>query len=309
MVFYILDNKEYNVLSSKYIFFRRMKILLIGHSIIDHLENKTDANPGGVYYSTLGFLSCFKPNDRLSLLTGTNSSSFELFERLYKQIDLSLSEDVLEMPEVFLHTSGESERREVYKNIAGNLSFSKLENLSRFDGILINMITGFDISLTQLKWLRENYSGLIYLDVHTLSRGLDEKGNRKFRQIPNVEEWLACVDILQCNENELSTIRYSNAEKSAAEWILEKGIKLLIITKGENGALLYTRENGINFLKINGEKITAKNKIGCGDIFGATFFYSYIRTRDCKRTLEFANHAGAVAASTIDLFNCVRLPL
>ncbi len=286
-----------------------MKILLIGHSIIDHLENKAEANPGGAFYSTLGFLSCFKPNDRLSLLTGKNAESLPLFERLYSKIDLSLSEDVLEMPEVFLHTSGESERREVYRNIAGNLSFAKLENLSRFDGILINMITGFDISLKQLKWLRENYTGLIYLDVHTLSRGLDEEGKREFRQIPNVEEWLACVDILQCNENELSTIRYSNDEKSAAKWILEKGVKLLIITRGKNGALLYTRENGINSLKINGEKIAAENKIGCGDIFGATFFYSYIRTRDSKHSLESANHAGAVAASTADLSNFIKLTL
>lgn len=287
-----------------------MKILLIGHSIIDHLENKADANPGGVYYSTLGFLSCFKPNDRLSLLTGTNSSSFELFERLYKQIDLSLSEDVLEMPEVFLHTSGESERREVYKNIAGNLSFSKLENLSRFDGILINMITGFDISLEQIKWLRENYSGLIYLDVHTLSRGLDEKGNRKFRQIPNVEEWLNCVDILQCNESELKTIYDRQSEEVSAQWILNCGVKILIITKAENGTVAFFRnERGIDFLKINGEKIVVKNTIGCGDIFGATFFYSYIRSRDCKRSLEFANHAGAVAASTADLSNFIKLTL
>lgn len=287
-----------------------MKILLIGHSIIDHLENKADANPGGAYYSTLGFLSCFKPSDRLALLTGKNAESFPLFERLYSRIDLSLSEDVLEMPEVFLHTSGETERREVYKNIAGNLSFSKLENISWFDGILINMITGFDISLNQLKWLRENYSGLIYLDVHTLSRGLDEKGKREFRRIPNIEEWLGCVDILQCNESELKTIHVSAVDENSALWILNHGVKLVIITKAINGAIAYFKsENGLDFLKIKGEKIVVKNTIGCGDVFGATFFSSYIRSRDCKRSLEFANHAGAVAASTIDLFNCVRLPL
>ncbi|MDP3581328.1 MAG: carbohydrate kinase family protein, partial [Ignavibacteria bacterium] len=240
----------------------------------------------------------------------TNSTGFELFEPIYKQIDLSLSEDVLEMPEVFLQTSGESERREVYKNIAENLSLAKLENLSQFDGILINMITGFDISLTQLKWLRENYSGLIYLDVHTLSRGLDEEGKREFRQIPNIEEWLSCVDILQCNDSELKTICDTQTEEGFAYWVLEQGIKLLIITKAENGAVVYfNNKSGLDFLKINGEKIVVKNTIGCGDIFGATFFYSYIRTRDCKHSLEFANHAGAAAASTIDLFNCVRLSL
>lgn len=287
-----------------------MKILLIGHSIIDHFEDDEDAKPGGVYYSTLGFLSCCNPADRLLLLTGWNSKRFSLFKRLYSKIDLSLSEEILDMPEVFLQTSGKTERREVYKNIAGNLSFAKLENLSRFDGILINMITGFDISLEQIKWLRKNYSGLIYLDIHTLSRGLDEKGNREFRLIPNAEEWLACVDILQCNETELKTIYNVEKEELAAEWIIGKGIKTLIITKAEKGSAAYFKnEGGIEFWKINGEKITAKNKIGCGDIFGATFFSSYIRSRDSILSLEFANHAGAVAASTADLPNYNKLTL
>ncbi|MBI3125363.1 MAG: carbohydrate kinase family protein [Ignavibacteriales bacterium] len=287
-----------------------MKILLIGHSIIDHLENQENAYPGGVYYSTLGFLSYLKPNDRLALLTGKNSKSFALFEPLYSKVDLSLSDDVLEMPEVFLHTSGKSERREVYKNIAENLSLAKLENLSQFDGILINMVTGFDISLTQLKWLRESYTGLIYLDVHTLSRGLDENRKREFRPIPNIEEWLSCIDFLQCNESELKTIYDSAIEESAAEWILHRGVKTVIITKAKNGVAAYFRKGEeIDYLKINGEKIVVKNTIGCGDVFGATFFSSYIRNRNNKLSLEFANHAGAVAASTVDLYNCTRLPL
>jgi hypothetical protein len=49
-----------------------MKILLIGQSIIDHFDEASEAKPGGVYYSILGFLSSFKPNEQLVLLTGKN---------------------------------------------------------------------------------------------------------------------------------------------------------------------------------------------------------------------------------------------
>jgi hypothetical protein len=288
-----------------------MKILLIGHSIIDHLENKPDEiRPGGAFYSTLGFLSCFKPNDRLSLLTGINSKSFALFKRLYSQIDLSLSEEILEVPEVFLQTSGTSERREVYKNIAEKLSLAKLEHLSMFDGILINMITGFDISLEQIKWLRKNYPGLIYLDVHTLSRGLDESGKRDFRTIPHIEDWLKFVDMIQCNESELKTIYNTQTEEKVAKWILKHGIKSLIITKAEKGSTVYfKKEKGIEVVNIAGEKIVVKNKIGCGDVFGAVFFYSYIGSHDNRFSLTKANHAEAVAASTSNMFNCMRLSL
>lgn len=286
-----------------------MKILLIGHSIIDHHGETGETKPGGVYYSALGFLSSFKPNDRLMLLTGKNSKNSGLFGTLYSNVDLSLSDEIDDMPEVFLYTSGENERREVYKNISGKLNLEKIKDFSGFDGIMINMITGFDITLEQLKWIRKNYNGLIYLDVHTLSRGFDEDGRREFRMIPQIEEWLSCIDILQCNESELKTTCSFEKEEDSAEWIFRKGAKTLLITKAHNGAVLFSDKKGSNKIKVNGEKIAVKNKVGCGDIFGATFFYTYIVTHDKKLSLEFANHAGALAASIPDLFNCVSIPL
>jgi len=47
-----------------------------------------------------------------------------------------------------------------------------------------------------------------------------------------------------------------------------------------------------------------KNKIGCWDVFGATFFYSYIGAHDIIQSLYIANKAGAYAAFTAELFNC-----
>ena len=79
-------------------------------------------------------------------------------------------------------------------------------NLNLFDGILINMITGFDFNLEQIKEIRNVYKGLIYIDVHTLSRGLDKNLKREFRLIPFFNEWASSVDIIQVNESELRTI-------------------------------------------------------------------------------------------------------
>jgi hypothetical protein len=122
-----------------------MKILLVGHSIVDHLDEsgKEISKPGGIFYSLLGISSSTKIEDEIFLLTGWNQKTIHLFEKLYSIANLTIANKVEEMPDVFLKTSGEGEREETYKNLSTRLSIEKISNWNQFDGILINMITGF----------------------------------------------------------------------------------------------------------------------------------------------------------------------
>lgn len=281
-----------------------MKIILIGHSIIDHFEGPEIeiSKPGGIFYSLLGIFSLAKAEDEIFLLTGWNKDTINLFEKIYSKTNLTFAHKVEVMPEVFLNISGKGEREETYKNLSSQLSIEKIIGWNQFDGILINMITGFDISLDQLKTIRKEFNGTIYFDVHTLSRGVGLNMGREFRPIPQINEWLANIDILQCNENELNTIVQSKTEIESAVEIIRSGVKIIIITKGEKGVNLYFDSNGeINSCFVNPIKIKAVNKVGCGDIFGAVFFYSYISTRDVNESLKLANKAGAAAASIKDI--------
>lgn len=281
-----------------------MKILLIGHSIIDHFDESGNeiSKPGGIFYSSLGILSLVKPEDEIFLLTGWNQKTIHLFEKLYSKANLTFANKIEEMPEVLLKTSGEGERKETYKNLSSQLSIDQVKDWDQLDGILINMITGFDISLDQLKTIRKNFTGTIYFDVHTLSRGVGINMQREFRPIPNVKDWLANIDILQCNENELNTIVQNKTEIESAVEIIRLGVKIVIITKGNKGAHLHYDSNGeIKSYFMNAVKINTVNKVGCGDIFGAVFFYSYISTGDVFKSLELANKAGASAASIKDI--------
>ncbi|MCX6175616.1 MAG: carbohydrate kinase family protein [Ignavibacteriales bacterium] len=281
-----------------------MKIILIGHSIIDHFEGTEEkiSKPGGVFYSTIGINSIKKSTDQIYLLSGWNRKSFHLFQDLYSKVELDRTNKLINIPEVYLKISSESEREETYKNMTENLSIKSVSNWNIFDGILINMITGADISLEQIKYIRNNFKGIIYFDVHTLSRGVDNKMKREFRLIPSVNEWLSCINILQCNENELETIVQYQNEINSAEKILSSGPNILIITKGERGAQVYCQFKGeVKNLFVNAIEVNSVNKIGCGDIFGAVFFYTYISTNDIYISLNRANKAGAVAASRNDL--------
>ena len=281
-----------------------MKFLLIGHSIIDHIEKYEEKNlkPGGIYYSALGMSACSNKKDTIHLLTGYNDVAKNIFSPVYTRMDLSLCTLLESMPEVILKVSNAGEREEVYRNISPQLDLSSLKNFNLPDGILINMITGYDITPNNLKWIRSLYNCPIYFDVHTLSRGLDNEMKRKFRPIPQISEWLSNVDILQCNENELKTITAIEPLEKAAEFIFSYGVKILIITKAEKGVEAFSLENNsVSIFIIPPVEIETKNKIGCGDIFGAVFFYNYISTQNVFLSLNKANKAGAIAASIENL--------
>lgn len=282
-----------------------MKLLAIGHSVEDHIleDDKEKINPGGIFYTALALMNFIETGDEIYLNTAVQKENYNLFEDVYRNFKSSYLKFVEKIPKVYLTLHNFKERGETYESMSQSLEV-ETKNLNSFDGILINMITGFDISLNQLKEIRKNYSGLIFLDVHTLSRGLDENLKREFRRIPNFIEWASSVDILQANENEILTMSDNLNEREIAEEILTYGTKIFIVTKGKLGARLYSRKDDELISIFNSSlKIENKNMIGCGDVFGTVFFYHYIKTKDLVGSLHLANVAAGCAASYTDLKN------
>ena len=277
-----------------------MKILLLGHSIIDKIEkgSQLQISPGGIYYSLLGLLSVINKSDQVFLLTGYNKKSIHLFNNLFSGVDLTYSDELNSLPEVLLQLPEDEERNEIYTNLSTELNLSKIDNWNLFDGILINMITGFDISLDRLKQIRKNFNGVIYFDLHTLSRGVDNNMMRKFRTVPHAGEWISNVDILQCNDNELSTLSTETNRSEIIKSVLKHGLKFLIVTRGKHGAELFYLENSnLRSITKPASNVNVVNKIGCGDIFGAVFFYNYLCQRDTADSLKMAVQSAGKAVS------------
>ena len=270
-----------------------MKYLIIGHSVEDHIHynGKNLIKPGGIFYSALSLLNFKDDEDEIFLNTYIQKDNYNLFLDVYEKFDKKYITSVERIPKVYLNVHDNKERGETYENITANLEI-KADNLNDFDGILINMITGFDVSLEQLKQIRKNYKGTIFLDVHTLSRGLDENYRRNFRIIPQFNEWAESIDILQANENEIKTLFNIEDELSIVKKILDCGVKIFILTKGEKGARIFSlRKREIISMFVPAIKVEIKNKIGCGDVFGSVFFYSYIKTKNIGNALRLANIA------------------
>ena len=276
-----------------------MNFLIVGNSVVDKIreKNKTIIKPGGIYYSAASLITQIKPSDKLFLLSAIDKKNKHLFDDIYSRVEQKYLNIVDSIPEVELTINTENERKEIYSHLGSNLNLH-LDNPNQFSGILINMITGFDISLQQLKEIRKNYHGLIYFDVHTLSRGVDEKLRRTCRRIENFNQWAECIDILQVNESELQTLSDENDETKIIEEIFGYNVQQILITRAEKGASVYFREkNAIKKYDVNALRVEVINKVGCGDVFGAVYFYNYIQNKNILSALEKANLFAGVSTT------------
>lgn len=286
-----------------------MKLLIIGHSVADVIVKPGESRlqPGGLFYTASTLCEFASDEDELFLCTQIDKNHFKLFENVYTGFDLSLSEEVSSIPTVELMVDGASERHEHYKNISSKLNIN-MDKLPDTDGILINMVTGFDIDLKQLKELRKRNNSLIYFDVHTFSRGLDEDMNREFRVIPEFHKWAENIDILQCNENELLTLSKTDDELEIINEMLETGIRIICLTKGKKGVrIFYKNKNEIASYYRATKNISINNTVGLGDGFGAAFFYSYISNNNLFSAADTAASTAEFLASINDLSDFSKL--
>ena len=263
-----------------------MNLLIIGSSVVDEVyqNNIIEIKAGGIFYTIVGLL--FSSNYKMNIDLLTNySDDFEFyFKPIYNQVNLIKHSLNNFMPNVKLNVYEEREREETYSGFANSLTIHNEMELNNYDAILINMISGIDISLEEIKKLRKLFKGIIYLDIHSLARGFDDQNKRVFRQIEHSAEWLNSADIVQCNENELFTLGNSRNKDLIIDQALKTNLKHLIVTKGKNGADIYSNTQSIS--QETSSTINAINTVGCGDIFGAVFFSSYISTNDINLSLK-----------------------
>jgi hypothetical protein len=286
-----------------------MNFLIIGHSVVDKIKDKglVSIKPGGIFYTVASLLSQLQNDEKLYLCSEIDEENENLFKGLYNLVEKEYLRFIDSIPKVELIIENISERKETYSQISRNLTLPR-NNLNRFDGILVNMISGYDISLTQIQKLREKYDGLIYFDVHTLSRGVDENLNRNFRRIENFNKWAECIDILQANESELLTLSDKKDEVQTIEELFICGVKQVIITRAERGATVFFREND-RIIKYHKDALQVNliNKVGCGDVFGAVYFYNFIKNKNVTLAIEQANLFAGISTTYSDIKDFLNL--
>ena len=117
------------------------------------------------------------------------------------------------------------------------------------------------------------------------------------KKIP--EDLLKEIDILTPNKIELETLTGKklnsiNSIKKASYELLNKGIKAIVVTLGEKGALIVKED----FTKlIPSIKVKAVDTTGAGDAFNGALAFFLAKGKDLKEAVYFANIVAAITTT------------
>lgn len=169
------------------------------------------------------------------------------------------------------------------------------------DAIYLNFISGFELDIATARRLRQEFAGPIYADLHSLLLGMNPAGRRFPQRLSEPSSWFGCFDIVQLNQEELALIGGDPMEVAATA--LAAGVRLLVVTLGEAGAVYFTarpfsfahypeapHEGPIETARIPAPELFDEgDTTGCGDVFGATLVAQLAQGTGIEEALREAN--------------------
>jgi hypothetical protein len=285
-----------------------LKILVVGHLSIDvhYSENDPPRESFGGMVGVLQLLSSLAgKGDRIIPVCGVHADDREAFleaVQAYPAIDTS---------QVFLQPRP-THRVHYYpreggfsnactKEIADPIPFSRFRELQNVDGVLINMFSGFDITLETLDYIRmalRQRGTPIHLDFHNLTLGVPQNGERARRPLPEWRRWAFMVETVQFNEEEIGGLTADGlTEQQTAGHLLTLGVKGVIVTRAERGATLYWSEKKQvhrDDFAHTGPSPHGRD-VGMGDLFGAAFHVHYLQNRNLIAAMGAAHRVTTTA--------------
>ncbi|RCK73081.1 MAG: hypothetical protein IGBAC_0280 [Ignavibacteriae bacterium] len=287
-----------------------MHITVIGHICNDVIHNPDGEEVkgyGGIYYSLVSLANLLDENVIIYPVFGIGSKDYNnLIEDLskYKNIDTSgIYKTEGQTNTVHLYYQNDSHRIECSLDIAKQIPFKKIKPYLDVNMLLINMISGFDITLETLDEIRiavRDEGTPIYLDLHSLTLGISEDGKRFRRPVSDWRRWLFMLHAVQMNEEKAAGL---SIESKDEEYLIKQITSLdtnnVIITRGANGCTLYKDVHK----KIHKYEYKIENNIktvdttGCGDVFAAAYCAKYLYVKDVEQSVEYANRVASFKAT------------
>lgn len=112
-----------------------------------------------------------------------------------------------------------------------------------------------------------------------------------------VDAALEHVTVAVGNREECQVAVGETDPQRAADALLERGVELAVVKQGPKGVLAATREERVEVAPF---PVTVVNGLGAGDAFGGALVHGLLEGWDLRRTIEFANVAGAIVASYLE---------
>ncbi len=162
--------------------------------------------------------------------------------------------------------------------------------LNNLDALYINLISGFELDLETAQLIRQHFRGPIYCDLHSLLLAVQPDGMRTLQPLPNPAAWMRCFDFVQVNEDEMSMM--ASDPMALAAIALAEGVSSIAITLGSRGVVYFAAPGFERITDIERSHLASPpgairtalvpaklrrhpgpgDPIGCGDVWGATYF-------------------------------------
>ena len=272
------------------------KILCFGEVLWDRLPS--GAKAGGAPMNVALHLSAIGLDATIASSVGNDEPGTEL-KKFLEDSGMSTSyiqtDDNLPTSEVLVHLDDNNNATyEICEPVAwDNIQLNdSLMKKAKQAGLLIYGSLASRNPLT-----RETLMNLLDYDGVKL---IDVNFRKPYDSREVVEKLLEKTDIVKLNDEELEVFAgwYNLPDsdgRSLIEWFVKHyNIKMLCVTKGEKGALLYC--NG-KFYEHPGFKVNAVDTVGAGDAFLAGLIASLLNEKEPAEALAFACATGAFVAS------------
>lgn len=283
-----------------------LKIAVLGtinQDVIIFPGKKKKTGLGGIAYNIYTLTTLLQNHAEIHPVCNVGANCYPHFVKLFSNFSNLKLNGIKKVPQkhntCLMYYDKSRNRKEYLQGKVPSLNFAKIKPFLNSDAILINFISGWDMSLEVLKKIREKFEGIILLDLHSLTLGMDKNHKRFLRKPENWEAYVKCCDILQMNKTELETVLDKKIKeknlKSEAKKILKFGPKIFILTLEKEGAIIGWKTGKKNFLKkIDGVLVKkVVDNTGCGDVFGAAFLSSYLINKNVIKSARLANSLAA----------------
>lgn len=272
------------------------QILCIGEILWDNLPS--GAKPGGAPMNVALHLNRIGQKVSISSKVGNDERGKKLLAFLEDsglRTDLIQIDETLPTSEVLVHLD---ENNNATYEICEPVAW---DNLVLTDSLVSQAKTsGLIIYGTLASRNPETRNTILQLLENDVVKLIDVNLRQPYDTREIVEQLILKSDIVKLNDEELGVFgqwynKHKHDEESLVRWFAEEfNSKMVIVTKGDKGALLYSDGE---FFDHPGFKVDAVDTVGAGDAFLAGFIAALLEGKTNDKALEFACAAGAFVAS------------
>jgi sugar/nucleoside kinase (ribokinase family) len=201
---------------------------------------------------------------------------------------------------ITFHT--EDERTERIEGGLEPLAWADIKpHLEGLDALVVNHITGHEVSLDTALKIKKTFDGPVVMDYHTLALKTGAEGHRSLYRRKDWRRRLQTADLVQMNLDEAETLagqplKTDDAQADFCSEMLALGLTAVVITLAEHGAIGVERASAdVNAVRIPAHRPQEViDTVGCGDVSVGALAVGWARWGELERALSLAVEAAGI---------------